>query len=436
VPRADRLPLRAGLGAALAAAAVVAAGASPRAEELLVDRVVAVVGDQPILHSAVEQEVQLMRLALGAGDATPDSLLRRSALDRLIDNQLIIAKADMNAIAVSEEEVDQALESTIANMKRQFGSEEAFQEQLAREGMTEADLRQRHRDDIRSEIKGTRLIEREIRSKIEVTDEDMARFYAEHVEELSLLPRRLELAQITVRVQPDDGARAAARAKIESARTAIAAGEPFEEVAKRVSEGPSAPRGGDLGAFRPGQMEESFDAAVAALEPGQLSAPVETRVGVHLIRLDERRDDGAYRAHHIVALYQPDAAARAAARARMEGAVAEIRAGADFGEVARRVSDDAETREAGGAVGLFALDDMPDEYRALVEPLAPGEVSQILESEEGLLVFKLVRIDEPRRPTLDEIKSEVREAAKQQKAADEYPNWVKRLREEIYVRVL
>jgi parvulin-like peptidyl-prolyl isomerase len=120
----------------------------------------------------------------------------------------------------------------------------------------------------------------------------------------------------------------------------------------------------------------------------------------------------------------------------MEGAVAEIRAGADFGEVARRVSDDAETREAGGAVGLFALDDMPDEYRALVEPLAPGEVSQILESEEGLLVFKLVRIDEPRRPTLDEIKSEVREAAKQQKAADEYPNWVKRLREEIYVRVL
>jgi len=423
--------------AAVALAALLACAPSARAETI--DRVVAVVGDRAILLSNVEDEVRLLRLQEGGAEATPDSALWTRALERLIDDQLVLAKADLQSIEVTETEIDEALEATIANMRRQFGTEAAFQEQLAKEGLTETLLREKYHDDIRNQIRGNRLIEREVRTKVTVSDEELRDFYDRHAGEIPLLPRRLEIAQITVRVRPDEAARAAAVARIEEARGRIAAGEPFEEVAKALSEGPSASRGGDLGTFRPGAMEAAFDKAVRGLEPGRVSDPVETRVGIHLIRLDEKREDGTVRAHHIVALFPSSAAARDSARARVDAAIAAIAAvvgGADFGEIVKSVSDDEETRDKGGVVGLFAIEDLPDEYKALVEGLKPGEISPIHESDEGFLVFRLNRIEEPRKATLDEVKREIREAVRQEKMAEEFAAYVLRLRKEIYVRVL
>ncbi len=420
--------------AATALAALLAGAPAARAETI--DRVVAVVGDRPILLSGVEDEVRLLRLQEGGAESTPDSALWTRALERLIDDQLVLAKADLQSIEVTETEIDEALESTIANMRRQFGTEAAFQAQLAKEGLTEALLREKYREDIRNQIRGNRLIEKEVRTKVTVTDEDLRAFYDLHAAEIPLLPRRLEIAQITVRVRPDEAARAAALAKIEAARARIAAGEPFEEVAKALSEGPSAGRGGDLGTFRPGAMEAAFDAAVRALEPGRVSEPVETRVGIHLIRLDEKREDGTVRAHHILALFPSSAAARDSARARIDAAVAAVAGGADFAEIAKSASDDESTRDKGGVVGLFAVEELPEEYKALVEGLEPGEISPIHESDEGFLVFRLNRIDEPRKATLDEVKREVREAVRQEKMSEEFAAYVQRLRKEIYVRVL
>lgn len=411
-------------------------GAAPAARAETVDRVVAVVGNRPVLLSSVEEEVRLLRLQEGGSGAAPDSVLYSRALERLIDDLLILAKADLQAIEVSESEVDEAIETTLSNMRRQFGSEEAFQRQLAKEGLTEAALRERYREDLRNQIKGSRLVDKEIRSKVAITEEEINAFYTQHQAEIPILPRRLEIAQIVVRMKPDEGARQAAIAKIGEARARLAAGDAFEEVAKKYSEGPSAARGGDLGTFRPGSMEKAFEDAVHALSPGEVSPPVETRVGIHLIRLDEKREDGTVHAHHIIALFSSGGAARDSARARIEAAVAEVQAGGDFAEIAARVSDDEETGEKGGRVGLFAAEEMPEEYRALVQDLEPGGLSPIHESEEGFVVFRLNRIEEPRKPTLEEVRREVREALKEEKVAADFNAYVQRLRKEIYVRIL
>ncbi len=425
--------------AALLLAAGVGLGPGARvagAEPQTVDRVVAVVGDRPILLSILEEEFRLFRLQDPKGEALPDSALRARALARLIDDRLVLAKADEQGISVTEEEVDGGLDATLRDMRSQFGTDEAFREQLAREGLTEASFRERYRDDVRNELRGRRLVEKEVKSKVEVSDEDLARFYELHKEQIPLLPLRYEVAQIVVRVKPNEGARSEATARIVEAQAALAKGETFEDVAKRLSEGPSAANGGELGTFRPGQMEEAFETAITALEPGQVSPPVATRVGIHLIRLDETREDGAFRAHHIVALFHPDPAARDSARARIDAAIAAIRGGADFAEIARTTSDDEATREKGGAAGLFALEQMPETYRSLVEGLSPGGLTEVVESDEGFVVFKLVRIDEPRRPTVDEVKRELREAVKEQKSAEDFAEWVGKLRKEIYVRIL
>lgn len=405
------------------------------AEEI--DRVVAVVGDQAIFLSTVQQEVSLMKIqqtATGA-EAVPDSALYAKALEQLIDDQLVLAKADELGITVTEAEIDEALTAALGNMRRQFGSDEAFHAQLAKEGMTEEDLKRRYRDEIRDQLKGRRTIEKEVNSKIDVTEDDIRRFYEEHQAEIPALPERLEIAQIIVRLKAGGPARDAAFAKIEEVQRKIAAGEDFEELAKEYSDGPSAARGGDLGVFRPSDMEPAFATAVEALTPGQVSAPVETRIGVHIIRLDEKTSEGV-RAHHIIALFGTEAASRDSALARMNAAVEAIEGGADFGETAKWASDDETTRDKGGRVGLFALEELPQEYREVIQPLSPGEISRIIEAEDGFLVFKLLSIDTARTPTYEELKKDLRNAARDARTAEEFAEWLATLREEIYVHVL
>jgi peptidyl-prolyl cis-trans isomerase SurA len=421
----------------LSVACVLTAAISALAGGETVDRVVAIVGDEAILMSTVEQEISLMKIqqtATGA-EPMPDSALYTRALSQLIDDELVLAKADELGITVTEAEIDEALGTALANMRRQFGSEEAFRAQLGKEGMTEDDLKRRYRDEIRDQLKGRRTIDKEVNSKIDVSEEDIRRFYEEHKTEIPALPQRMEIAQIIVRLKPGGEARQAALAKIEEVQRKLAAGEDFEELAKTYSDGPSAARGGDLGVFRPSDMEPAFAAAVEALSPGEISAPVETRIGVHIIRLDEKTSEGV-RAHHIIALFGTEAAGRDSALARMNAAVEAIAGGADFGETAKWASDDETTREKGGRVGLFALEELPQEYREVIEPLKPGETSRIIEAEDGFLLFKLVSIDPARSPTYDELKKDLRDAARDAQAADEFASWLETLREEIYVHVL
>lgn len=428
--RAARLAV---LAAGLAGAAL--APARPRAETL--DRVVAVVGDHPILLSKLEDETSLLKMqAMAMGvEAPPDSALRARALEQLIDDRLVLAKADQQGVTVTEAEIDEALEAAIANMRRQFGSDETFRAQLAAEGMTEEDLRKRYREEIRDQLKGRRILDKEVNSKVTVTEEDVAKFYEAHKAEVPAFPKRLELAQIIVRRKASGATRDAAFAKIEEVRTKLAGGAAFEDLAKEYSEGPSASRGGDLGKFRPADMEPAFASAVEALAPGETSGPVETRIGVHIIRLDEKSDDGV-RAHHIIALFATDASARDSAFARMNTALDAVRRGADFGETAKWASDDESTRDKGGRVGLFALEELPDEYRTVIEPLAPGEISEVLEAEDGFLVFKLLSVDEARAPRFEEIKKDLRDAAREEKTAEAFGAWIETLRSEIHVRVL
>ncbi|MFN0152647.1 MAG: peptidylprolyl isomerase [bacterium] len=426
------------LGVAIVAACAAGVTGAPRgvrAETL--DRVVAVVGDNAILLSKLEDEITLLKMqetAMG-GAASPDSALRARALEQLIDDQLVLAKADQQGITVTEGEIDEALEGSIANMRRQFGSDEAFRAQLAKEGMKEEDLKARYRDEIRNQLKGRRVLDKEVNSKVTVTEDDIQKFYEAHKAEIPTFPKRLELAQIIVRRRASGATRDAAFAKIEDVRAKLANGGNFEELAKEYSEGPSASRGGDLGQFKPTDMEPAFASAVDALTPGEISGPVETRIGVHIIRLDEKREEGV-RAHHIIALFNTDASARDSALARMNTALEAIRGGADFGETAKWASDDESTRDKGGRVGLFAMEELPEEYRTVIEPLAPGGISEVLEADDGFLVFKLVSVDEARAPRYEEIKKDLRDAAREEKTAQEFSAWIETLRSEIHVRVL
>jgi len=201
--------------------------------------------------------------------------------------------------------------------------------------------------------------------------------------------------------------------KITDARKRIVDdGEDFAEVAKEVSEDPgSAPGGGDLGCFGKGQMVPEFEEAAFALEKGEVSQPVKTDFGYHLIQVyDTKPDEEQVCARHILARVDrsPDKEAidkaDAEALKKAEEVKARIEAGEDFATVAKEVSDDAQTAENGGDLGWVFRGEMGEEFDKVAFSLEPGQVGGPIKLPDGYAII-LVEEKDPEHPVKeDELK--------------------------------
>ena len=133
------------------------------------------------------------------------------------------------------------------------------------------------------------LIDKEVAAKVVVTEEETKAYYTGNPQ-LFKQPEQVKASHILIKVEPnaDDAAKEAARNKISEVRQKLSAGGDFAELAKEYSEGPSGPRGGDLGYFRRGQMVKPFEDAAFSMQVDQVSELVETRFGYHLIKVYEK----------------------------------------------------------------------------------------------------------------------------------------------------
>lgn len=266
------------------------AGASAHAE--LVDRVAAVVNNDIIALS----EVQLRAAAeLNQLNAQTDPEARakgrqrvlHEALDVLIGEKLLEADGRAMQIAVTDAEV----ETAIADVRAQNSlSEEQFDRELRGAGYSP----QGYREFMKKQLGRLKLLQQRVRSKVKVTDEDLKAEYAKYAR-LESQDVELKARHIIVALAPNAPADkvAAAKAKAEAlAQEARAPGVDFAELAKKKSEGPSATDGGDLGTFRRGTMMEEFERVAFALKENEISDPIRTRFGFHVIKVEERKPIG------------------------------------------------------------------------------------------------------------------------------------------------
>jgi peptidyl-prolyl cis-trans isomerase C len=211
--------------------------------------------------------------------------MRGSLLNQMIERELLVAAAEADGQELSDEELDAEIDS----VRAQFGSEEAFQEVIAQYGYTE----ERLRDEIGDAMLIQKYIDNVILASIEVSDDEMLAFYNDNPSYFET-PETVTASHILVQLEEgaDAAQRTAAEEKINEVARLLAEGADFAEVAREYSEGPSAPSGGDLGEFTRGQMVPPFEAAVFALEVGEISGVVETQFGLHLIYLRDRTEAG------------------------------------------------------------------------------------------------------------------------------------------------
>lgn len=410
------------------------------AERELVDRVVAMVDDEAILLSEVLQEMNLLRLQRNLGNLTKEQQdqLFRTVLEDMVADQLLVARAKAQGFEVNDQELRDAVDEELRGIKQRLGGEERYREELQRQGFTEVEVRDLHRDQKRKQMLASRVIQSEVRRGIVITGAQVQEFYETHRDslpkELVRTPDTVTLAHLLIVPQADSSRVRAARTKIEAAARRVAAGEDFAKVATETSEWPTAASGGSLGNFRYGDFEsDEFDRAVADLEPGQVSPIVETRFGLQIIKL-ESRDGDLMSARHIVVKLEPDQNTTVAAFDRAVALRERIRRGESFEDLARRFSDDVNTRDQGGVVeGEWDRSELRPEFRGPIDSLTVGGVTSVVRSATGFHLFKLLSRTESRTATYEEIEPKLRAYVEQLEVEKRYRTYLEGLRKQFHV---
>ncbi len=206
--------------------------------------------------------------------------IEREVLDRMIDEILLARKAREMDLQVTEADIERGIQE----IRSQFRSEKEFLDEMDRQGFTEETFR----GDVADQIRVIRLIEREVQSRISPPSQEDALKYYEENRDRMVEPERIRARHILITTE-DKTEDEALRMINEIYEKAAANPDEFSELARNFSEGPTAPYGGDLGYFAREEMVEDFADAAFSLEIGQISKPVNTRFGYHIIKVLGRR---------------------------------------------------------------------------------------------------------------------------------------------------
>ncbi len=415
------------------------------AEDDAIDQVAATIDDEIILASEVEEQLYIaIQRAGGRPDEAQLDTLRHRILDQMIDERLIIAEAKRQGITVSNAEIDKQVDAAIDDVKQRLGSEAAYAEQLKRENTTEARLRDRYRGELQRQMMGQRLVQKQIPRK-PVPAKEAEAYFAAHKDRFPKVPGEVRLAVIQLPPTADSVAMAAGRRKAADARARILKGERFAKVAAEVSDDKSsAQSGGDLGFFGRGRMEPNLEKTAFSLKDGDLSQPVQTPYGWHLVQPIERdtlksvagRDsigpDGKpwveVHARHILVRVAPTEADIERARAQITRVREEAIKGTPWATLVRRYSRFEGEVGEDGDLGFLSLAGLQPNIRAGVDSLEVGQVSEVLTNPAGFNLFKLTDRRPEREYTIEEIREELPEAVAQLQFREKMDAWVKTLR--------
>lgn len=408
------------------------------AKSELVDRVMAVVEDDAIFQSDVELLVKQFMVLRGLTEVSESERneLAAQALQELVNSRLIVAKATKLGIDVSFADVEERVGVAIEENKSRLGGEEAFNKALEAEGMTIDRLKQTYREQIRNSMLVERVQQTEIdRSKLQITDAALREAFEKRRGTLPMRPDVVRLNTIFVAMESSENARANAKARIEELRERILAGEDFADIAREYSEDPSGKNGGALGSVSLGDLSDrNFATAAGALQIGEVSQPVLTSFGYHLITVTAVNEaDGTVDLSHILVRVAPGDDDIQEVFERANRIHAQLLAGAPFDSMAVENSDDAVTAKRGGDLGWLVVDDLPEFFRDVLSTMSIGDISQVLREPNGFRIVQLVAREEPRPYRYEEVKEELREVVRQEQLSGTIEEYVLGLRNEFYV---
>lgn len=431
--RTRRAVLAAALGLACALAT---SGFAPpaRAQGSNADFIVAVVNQEVVTNAELRQRIALIRADAQRANQQlpPEAELRRQVLDVLINERVIATNARESGVRVEESEIDRAVAGVAAQNQLTLPQ---LRDRLRREGIDYPRFRQNLRDQLLVE----RSREREVNPRIRVSDLEIDNLIAERQRELAG-KAELNVQQILVTV-PEGASLVVAserKARADAALARVRGGEDFGAVARELSEDGNRASGGVIGLRPADRLPDLFVDAVKGLQPGQVTGPIRSDAGFHILKLLERKGaDGltATQTHvrHVLLRTSPELGPDAAAQ-RLAGFKRDIQAGrTTFEEVARRNSDDGSAAQ-GGDLGWAQPGQFVPEFEEAMDELPLNGISDPVRSRFGV---HLIQVLERRTVTVDrrQLREQARNILREQKFEEAYLEWVRELRGRAYVEM-
>lgn len=387
------------LAAVIAFAAVALTASAQKYSDGIIDKTVAVVGNEMIMISDLEEEVAMMK----AYGMMSDKKGRCEILEEMMASKLFLMQARLDSLAVNNDMVEGELSNRIDMLKTNLGGEDEVVKQF---GKPIYKLRQEWREAIENQTL-TQQMQQEIASDIpELTPYDVQE-YLDRTDpaDLPMVPIRYQLSQICV--YPDrEAANLAVKERLLAIRERIINGEKFSTLARIYSQDPGSSRkGGELGMASKSIFWPAFSDAAMSLKPGVVSQIVETPDGFHIIEVIEKKGD-MFNARHILLKPEYTSEDREKGFHMLDSLRTELANEAVTFELAARFySEDPATRTNGGQMAdpatgssYYEIDQLKPQDYAAIKDLKEGEISQPFESldnegRDGNLVYKIIRVD-------------------------------------------
>lgn len=418
-------------GAAVWAAAGPAPAQQPRSVVVL-DRIVAVVNNEVITRADLDERYRYTSLQLKQQGTPPPprEALEKQILDRMITDHVQLQLAKETGLRVDDSELDRAIQRIARENKL---TPEQLRAALEKDSVPFP----RFREDIRNEIILTRLRQREVDSRIAVSEGEVESFINAQ-QGVAGLGEQYNLSHILVTVPENASPEQiqARRARAEQALQQLRTGADFRQVAAAFSDAPDALQGGAMG-WRDGtRLPALFVDSLKSLQSGGVSPPLRSANGFHILKLNERRSSSApvivrqTHARHIL-IKTNELVPQAEARRRIDALKERLDNKADFAQLARLHSEDA-SGSKGGDLGWLSPGDTVPEFESAMNALTPDEISAPVQSPFGWhLIQVLERRDEDM--SRDRQRLAAQSALRARKSDESYQEWVRQLRDRAYI---
>lgn len=420
--------------AALLACALVTVAVAETEPPVLIDRIIAVVGDDVVMLSELRMESIKLHQQLEQKGVSPmpsTAAIQQKAFESLVLIKLQLAEAARLGIEANEETVNQALNAIAANNQMSL---QELSEALEAEGM---DF-QTFRDTMRDEIIVRQLRNREVTNRIQVTKSEVDSY----LERAGGADGRTAVRLLYIMIATPDGASPAQREEARVLATQLVdrlrAGENFRSLAQQFSNDQSALQGGDLGWLDVNSIPPLLQSYVAKMSTGDTEGPIAAGRGFHIIQLEEVRSDASNivrqtHARHIL-IRTNEVTSDEHARARLTQLRERIIGGDDFDALARANSDDKASAIKGGDLGWSTPGNLVPEFEEQMDALPIDGVSQPFETQFGWHIVQVLgrrdydATDETRR-------DQARKAVRDEKSAEALENYLRKLRDEAYIEL-
>lgn len=407
----------------------------------VVDKIIAKVDNHIILKSEIEQAYAGFLSSGEAANFTGDA--RCLILEQMIETKLMLAMSEIDSVDVDAGRVDYELQMRMQNIVQQMGSERAIEEAY---GKSIDQLMGELRPNVEEQLKVSAQ-EEFILSSVTVTPAEIRKFYNNIPKDsLPLFNTEFEIGVIVKKPIPNEAEVQKVKDQLMKIRERAMNGENFEILAIENSEGPSGPNGGNLGLAKRGQMDPAYEAGALALKPGEISMPVVSQFGIHLIQLIEKRGN-EYNSRHILITPKPTEQDIQRTSNELDSLRTLILSDSiTFASAAKQFSDDEGTKANGGFLtGQFGTNKISAENLDptmffIIDEMSEGDISkpEIIEMLDGSKAVRIIYYKSkvgPHRANMTDDYEKLRAATLGMKKDQKRREYIKEKMKEVYVMV-